>query len=157
GLGAGIVASLLGFVAFNFYFLPPYGTFAVGRAENVVVLFVFLGLSVLISALLAHATDRAEAAEAREAELRTLPDLNADLVTALRGRDTSAHMPHRLARLFAFDAGSLHSHERLFGEAAEPVTVGSNEPVDPHWDPAAPGRAPERLPLTVGGRALGLI
>jgi two-component system, OmpR family, sensor histidine kinase KdpD len=129
----------------------------VGQFENVVVLLVFLALSVLISALLARATDRAEAAEAREAELRTLQELSADLVTSLPGRDTYEHMLTRLVRLFDFDAASLHFHERLFGEAAEPVTVGADEPVDPHWDPSSPGRAPERLPLTVGGRALGLI
>jgi two-component system, OmpR family, sensor histidine kinase KdpD len=157
GLGPGILASVLGFLAFNVFFLPPYNTLAIGRPEYVVVLFVYLGLSVLISALLARATDRAEAAEAREAELRILQELSADLVTSLPGRDTYAHMLHRLIRLFGFDAGSLHFHERLFGEAAEPVTVGTNEPLDPHWDPAAPGRAPERLPLTVGGRTLGLI
>jgi two-component system, OmpR family, sensor histidine kinase KdpD len=157
GLGAGIVASVLGFIVFNFFFIPPYGTFVVGRAEYVVVLFVFLALSVLISALLARATDRAEAAEAREAELRTLQELSADLVTSLPGRETYAHMLQRLIRLFEFSAASLHFHERLFGEAAEPVTVGADEPIDPQWDPASPGRAPERLPLTVGGRALGLI
>ena len=85
------------------------------------VLFVFLGLSVLISALLARATDRAEAAEAREAELRTLQELSADLVTSLPGRDTYAHMLHRLTRLFGFEAASLHFDERLFGDAIEPV------------------------------------
>ncbi|HEX6673535.1 MAG TPA: ATP-binding protein [Actinomycetes bacterium] len=68
GLGPGILASLLGFLTFNFFFLPPYHTFVIARAEDVVVLFVFLGLSILISALLAHARERAEAAEARARE-----------------------------------------------------------------------------------------
>ena len=157
GLGPGVVASVLGFVAFNFFFIPPYETFVVGRAEYVVVLFVFLALSVLISALLARATDRADAAEAREAELRTLQELSADLVTSLPGRETYAHMLRRLVQLFDFDAASLHFQERLFGEAAEPVTVGADEPLSPSWDPSSTGKAPERLPLTVGGRALGLI
>jgi two-component system sensor histidine kinase KdpD len=60
-------------------------------------------------------------------------------------------------QLFEFDAASLHFQERLFGEAAEPVTVGADEPISPSWDPSSTGKAPERLPLTVGGRALGLI
>ena len=63
GLGPGIVASLLGFVAFD-YLLPPYETFAIGKAHDVIVLFVFLGLSVLISVLVARADARARAAEA---------------------------------------------------------------------------------------------
>jgi two-component system sensor histidine kinase KdpD len=68
GLGPGILASLLGFLTFNFFFLPPYHTFVIARAEDIVVLFVFLGLSILISALLAHAHERADAAEARARE-----------------------------------------------------------------------------------------
>ena len=45
GLGPGIVAIVLAFAAFNFFFLPPYETFAIGKAHDVIVLFVFLGLS----------------------------------------------------------------------------------------------------------------
>src|SRR5690242_18116511 len=44
GLGPGVVASVFGFLMFNFFFLPPYNTFVIGRGEYVVVLFVFLGL-----------------------------------------------------------------------------------------------------------------
>ena len=157
GLGPGIVASVVGFIVFNFFFIPPYGTFTVARPEYVAVLFVFLGISILISALLARATDRAEAAEAREAELRTLQELSADLVTSLPGRETYARVLRRIVQVFAFDAATLHFEERLFGEATESVTVGAAEPVPLQWDPASEGRAPERLPLTVGGRSLGLI
>ena len=80
GLVPGIVSSVTSFLAFNYFFIPPYDTFAIGRGDHVVVLFVFLGLSVLISVLMARATSRAEAAEARERELRTLQDLSRALV-----------------------------------------------------------------------------
>jgi two-component system, OmpR family, sensor histidine kinase KdpD len=79
GLGPGVLGSILGFLAFNFFFLPPYHTFVIARAEDVVVLFVFLGLSILISALLARARERAEAAETRAQELRILQTLSAEL------------------------------------------------------------------------------
>src|SRR2546428_6432557 len=69
GLGSGIVASFLGFLSFNFFFIPPYGSFTIGRGADIVVLFVFLGLSILIPAALARASERAEAAESREAGL----------------------------------------------------------------------------------------
>jgi K+-sensing histidine kinase KdpD len=46
GLGPGILASFLGFIFFNFLFIPPYDTFVIGNGENVVILFVFLGLSI---------------------------------------------------------------------------------------------------------------
>ena len=54
-VGPGIVASIVGFLAFNFAFLPPYGTFVIERPEDVTALFVFLGLSIVISVLFARA------------------------------------------------------------------------------------------------------
>lgn len=72
GLGPGILASVFGFLSFNFFFLPPYNSFIIGSGEDIVVLFVFLGLSILISAALARASERAESAEDREAELASL-------------------------------------------------------------------------------------
>ena len=87
-LGPGIVASVLGFLSFNYFFLPPYGRWTIARPEYVVVLFVFLALSVIISELLARAAERARAAEAREAELRTIQELSRELTTRVPGEDT---------------------------------------------------------------------
>lgn len=107
GLWPGVVASMIGFLTFNFFFLPPYNTFVVGRSEDLVVLFVFLGLSILISALLARATERAEAAEAREEELRALQSLGAQLVTLVPGPESYRAVVSRILELFGFSAGSL--------------------------------------------------
>jgi two-component system, OmpR family, sensor histidine kinase KdpD len=158
GLGPGILASLLGSLSFNFFFLPPYGTFVIARAEDVVVLFVFLGLSILISALLARATERAEAAETREQELRTLQTLSADLVALVPGPGSYQAILSRLLGLFGFAAGALYVHDPEQNELYEQVTVGAAPgapPLDP--DPGADPHPPERLPLSVGGRALGLL
>ena len=76
GCGPGIVASLLGFACFNYFFIPPYDTFAIGKGEDIVMLFAFLGLSVLISLLVTRSDARAAAAEARASELRTQQDLS---------------------------------------------------------------------------------
>ena len=159
GLGPGIAASLLGFVLFNFYFLPPYETFAIGRAEHVVVLFVFLALSVLISVLLARASERADAAEAREAELRMLQELSGELVGRIPGPETYEVMLWRLLELFRFEtAGLFLQDDRGVGGLREERTVGGAPgSLEPHWDPREGGRPPERLPLSVGGRNLGLI
>ncbi|HYY78065.1 MAG TPA: ATP-binding protein [Actinomycetes bacterium] len=149
GLGPGILASVLGFLLFNFLFLPPYGTFVISRGEDVVVLFVFLGLSVLISALLARATERAEAAEAREQELRTLQTLSAELVALVPGPGSYQAILSRLLGLFGFAAGALYLWDPEHDELREQVTVGA--------DPGAGTGPPERLPLSVGGRSLGVL
>lgn len=156
-VGPGIVASIVGFLAFNYYFLPPFDTFAIARPEDVTALFVFLGLSILISILFARAGERADAAEAREAELRTLQELSRDLVVQGPGEETYRALLEHLVREFAFDAGALFVQEQGEG-LVELMAVGA-EPgrITPTWDPASSGRAPERLPLSVGRRNLGLI
>jgi two-component system, OmpR family, sensor histidine kinase KdpD len=158
GLGPGILASFLGFLTFNFFFLPPYGTFVIARAEDVVVLFVFLGLSILISALLARATERAEAAEAREQELRTLQTLSAELVALVPGPGSYQAILSRLLGLFGFAAGALYVQDPERDGLREQVTVGeATGAVRLQPDSGADPHPPERLPLSVGGRALGLL
>lgn len=157
GLGPGLVASVVAFLAFNFFFLPPYDTFVIARGEYVVVLFVFLGLSVLISALLARATERAEAAEAREEELRILRTLSADLVAMVPGPESYEAVLSDLLGAFGFTAGALFVLDPLSRELEERARVGASaEDLSPRWDPASGGPSPERLPLSVGGRTLGL-
>jgi len=156
-LGPGILASIVGFIVFNFFFLPPYDSFVIARAEHVVALFVFLGLSVLISALLARAVERADAAETREAELRTLQELSRDLVIQGPGEGTYRALLEHLVQSFSFDAGALLLQEEGEG-LVEKLAVGAPPgSLSASWNPADPGRPPERLPLTVGNRNLGLI
>src|SRR2546425_10856449 len=84
GLGPGILASVFGFLTFNFFFLPPYDSFVIGRGEDIVVLFVFLGLSILISAALARASERRPPRRGR----RSSPDSRAsapNLSPSVRG------------------------------------------------------------------------
>src|SRR6267378_5087851 len=136
GLGSGIVASLLGFLTFNFFFLPPYDSFTIGRAEDIVVLFVFLGLSILISAALARASERAAAAESREAELASLQELSAQLVALDSGDGSYEAVLTRVAELFGLSSATL-----ILDDAAVPsVPVEGQGTV---------------LELSVGGRFLG--
>ena len=156
-VGPGITASIIGFLAFNFAFLPPYETFAIERPEDVTSLFVLLGLSILISVLFARAAERADAAEAREGELRSLQELSRDLVVQGPGQETYRALLEHVVRRFGFTAGALFVPEPGSG-LVERLTVGADPgTVTPSWDPSSPGRAPERLPLSVGNRNLGLI
>jgi two-component system sensor histidine kinase KdpD len=119
---------------------------------------VFLGLSVLISALLARARDRAEAAESRERELRILQELSAGLVALRPGPDGYERVLSNLVEIFGLQAGALFVYDADTRELREVTTVGA-EPgelvVRP--DLAISDHPPERLPLSVGGRNLGLL
>jgi two-component system sensor histidine kinase KdpD len=159
GLGAGIVASILGFAAFNFFFIPPYNTFVIDRPEHIVVLFVLLGISIVISTLLATARDRAEAAEARKRELQALQDLSSELVGMVPGKDAYQRALSRLMASLGFTEGSLMLTDGdVAGALKEEVCLGA-EPgtMTIQTNAARDRRSPERIPLTVGRNRLGIL
>jgi two-component system sensor histidine kinase KdpD len=155
GLGAGISASIVGFLSFNFYFLKPYGTFVIANGEDVVLLFVFLGLAVLISVLMARTTARAEAAEARELELRTLQDLSRALVEQGPDPESYASIVRLVVSWFHFRDAALFIQAAGDGSGLnEMVTVNAEPGAIPL---ASEGAGIERYPLNVGNRNLGLL
>ena len=153
GMGPGIVASVLGFAAFNFYFLPPYETFVIAKAHDVIVLFVFLGLSVLISLLVARADARARLAEARAEELRRQQDLSRVLVEPQPGDRPYEGVLRVVVATFGFLDGALYVQEGPDRGLVEHATVGG----EPGAVPPTGGDGVERLPLNVGRRNLGLL
>jgi two-component system sensor histidine kinase KdpD len=72
GSRAAITASLIAVVCFNFFFLPPVGTFDVASADNWIALGVFLVTAVTVGQLSARARRRAEEAETARLEVEHL-------------------------------------------------------------------------------------
>ena len=81
GLGPGVLVAVGAFLAFNFFFIPPYYTFTVHEAADVLALIVFLIVAVVISQLLGRVQASAAAALSREQEATRLYELS----TALAG------------------------------------------------------------------------
>jgi K+-sensing histidine kinase KdpD len=48
GQGPGLCAALVAALTFDFYFIPPFHTFAVGRLEGWLVLIIFLAVAILV-------------------------------------------------------------------------------------------------------------
>ena len=67
-----VLASLLGVVCFNFFFLPPIGTFQIRNPDNWVAFFVFLITALTAGQLSARAKRRAEEAESAKQEIERL-------------------------------------------------------------------------------------
>ncbi len=65
GLWPALATSLLGVLAFNFFFIPPLYTFTIADPENVVALFFFLVVAAIASNLTARVRGQALAARAR--------------------------------------------------------------------------------------------
>jgi K+-sensing histidine kinase KdpD len=72
GARPAIVASLLAVACFNFFFLPPIGTFTINDPDNWIALFAFLVIAVTAGQLSAHARRRAEEADAGRREIERL-------------------------------------------------------------------------------------
>lgn len=75
GRYSAILASLVAFLAFDFFLVPPLYVFTINRVEEWIALFVFLVTAILTSQLAAALRERAEQAARREQETRILYDL----------------------------------------------------------------------------------
>jgi two-component system, OmpR family, sensor histidine kinase KdpD len=100
GLGPGITAAALGFLAFDFLFLPPYHTFVVTDEQDYVSLFVYLLIAVVVSLLVSTSERRRRQAERREQETRMLFDLSSSLVAHGGLEDTLRSVVRTVRSLF---------------------------------------------------------
>ena len=84
-----VVASLVAFVCYNFFFLPPVGTFSISKGDDLLALFVLLAVSLIGSHLSQLARRRAEESLAlgqqrHEAEMaRRSAEVKSTLVASL--------------------------------------------------------------------------
>ena len=67
-----VFASLLGVVSFNFFFLPPFGTFRIRDPDNWIAFIAFLITALTTGQLSSRAKHRAEEAEAAKRETERL-------------------------------------------------------------------------------------
>ncbi len=80
GRAVGLFAAVVTNLALNFFFVDPLYTFTVQDPENIIALFVFLGVSVIGSSLLSAAQAEAERARHRDAETQVLLRLSRSLI-----------------------------------------------------------------------------
>lgn len=67
-----LLASFLGVLCFNFFFLPPFYTFSISESQNWIAFFAFLATSLIAGQLSTYARRRAEEAESRQKEIERL-------------------------------------------------------------------------------------
>jgi K+-sensing histidine kinase KdpD len=70
--GPALLSSLLAGLCFNFFFLPPFHTFAISDPQNWLALFSFFFTAIAVGHLSARAKRRAEEAEAAQTEIARL-------------------------------------------------------------------------------------
>jgi two-component system, OmpR family, sensor histidine kinase KdpD len=144
GLGPGITAAGLGFLAFDVLFLQPYHHVIVDDPQDYLSLGVYLLVAVVVSLLVATSERRRAQAERRERETRMLFDLSASLVTHGSLEDTLQ--------------GAVHAVRTLFGLAGCAIVLPSRDGLQVA---AVDGRLPagldEGFPLRSGDRTVGAL
>jgi signal transduction histidine kinase len=119
GLYAAILASLLAFLAFDFFFVPPPHTFIVAKFEDLLTLVVFLAAAITTGQLASALRRSAEEARSRERELRVLYE-QAQELAALQERQHLARELHDSISqvLYSMSLGAHTIRESL--ESSEP-------------------------------------
>jgi two-component system, OmpR family, sensor histidine kinase KdpD len=79
GLGPGVFAAFLAFLAFNFFFVDPLYTLSVHRTQDLIGLFVFLGTAFAIGRGFGMARHNLEKAQAGEHEAIWLSEFSSEL------------------------------------------------------------------------------
>ena len=91
GQGPGLVAAVVAALTFDFFFIPPFYTFAVGRLEGWLVLAIFLAVAVVIVGRIQSVLSKARASE-RDAIFMY------ELSATLAGLRTQSAVAHTVAR-----------------------------------------------------------
>jgi two-component system sensor histidine kinase KdpD len=82
GRGPSMLAALLGVLAFDFFFVPPFYTFVVDDTEYILTFIGLFIVGVVVSALTVRAREQADAAQNREADTALLYSLSRELAAA---------------------------------------------------------------------------
>ncbi|MFZ5831158.1 MAG: ATP-binding protein [Planctomycetota bacterium] len=172
GRGPAILASVLAVLVFDFFFVPPFHTFAVGHAQYIVTFGVMLAIGLLISALAARLRAQVESTHLRERRTSALYQLGKQLSSLYGGVFLVAAAAERVAEIFGGEvAVYLRQHaappQLAFGHettiASHPVSVPVAEWTIEHDQIAGagtntlPNAAALFLPLTGSQRVLGAL
>ena len=104
GRGPAILASILGVLAFDFFFVPPYITLAVSDTEYLLTFLGMLAVSLVISHLMSMVREQAEAALRREIQTVALYELGRDLTITTGLENVAQTVIARIGKTFSRDA-----------------------------------------------------
>ena len=145
GQGAGVCAAVTAALVFDYFFIPPFYTFAVGRLEGWLVLAIFLIVSVVVIGRIQSGLTKAQTAE-REAVFMY------EMSAALAGLRTQEAVVHTLA---------THLQMMFQAELVEVCIQSANEadPIGVKVPPTVEGSGvPDRiLPLLASPGLIGEI
>ena len=112
GIAVSVFMSVAAMLAFNFFFLPPVGTFTIADPQNWVALFAFLFVAVTASELSSRARKTAHEASARRHELERLYNFSQQLLEAGNVIELLNRIPVQIVDIFEVGAAALFLAEK---------------------------------------------
>src|SRR5215472_792996 len=101
GMAVSAVMSVAAMLAYNFFFLPPVGTFTIADRQNWIALFAFLITALVASNLAERARREAEGAEQRRREVEQLYGLSQRLLASENVLELMNKLPQYVQETFS--------------------------------------------------------
>ncbi len=168
GLTISLISSIAATACYNYFFLPPVGTFTIQDPANWIALATFFIASLVVSRLVVNAREEAELAAARQRDVEALYSLSIDLFTATSRVGALMEATTRVLS----NVGAVGGGLVLFGgsphiqqvvawigqkeDEIEDLIAGVGRHQEPLEFPSRGGRD-VYLPLNVGGRVGGVL
>ncbi|MDH7570102.1 MAG: DUF4118 domain-containing protein [Armatimonadota bacterium] len=172
GAGPAVLASLLSFFSWNYFFIEPRRSLFVHDPRDLIALTVFLVVALLVGGLAGRAREEALSARQRERETAVLYEISSAAGSEMDASAVIRRVLQLVVRVTGVQGGavltadaadeptpaaivhpSLHTAVPQWEEEARRVLQTG---VPTGWDP--PGdQGPVYLPLTVGGRVAGVL
>jgi two-component system, OmpR family, sensor histidine kinase KdpD len=119
----GAVGALAGFLAYDYFFLPPYGTLTVRSSQNWIALVVYVAVVLVVAQVVARLRDAREEAVRRNDEAGRLFELSQALIGDLSEPEMLSHIVETVQETFSPEWTALVLPEYEVGRADGPLRV----------------------------------
>ncbi|HWC16181.1 MAG TPA: ATP-binding protein [Terriglobales bacterium] len=162
GLTIAVFMSIAAALLFNFFFLPPVGTFTIAETQNWVALFAFLVTAVVASNLSERVRREAREADARRHEVERLYSFSQQLLVTENVVELLNSIPGHLVRTFKASDAAIHviDRDRVYRSGGEDrditkdelkIAAARSELVIDH------ARDASFVPIRMGARTIGIL
>lgn len=160
GLLEAIVASVAGVLCFNYFFLPPVGTFTVADPQNWLALLAFLITAAVGSQLSASAKRRAMEATRRQHEMERLYALSRGLMLLDNRSAAAGQVSYQVAQVFGLPGVAFFDRERdqVYRAGPQDIPISDSRLRDATVQGTAFHDQAENiliLPVSLGGPPIG--
>jgi two-component system, OmpR family, sensor histidine kinase KdpD len=105
---------------YNYFFLPPIGSFTIADPQNWIALFALLASAIFISKISENERRQTALSEDRRSEMERLYEFSHQLLMEENLHDVASHAPRVVASIFAFDAVTLYLTESDTAYSSDP-------------------------------------